>query len=287
MPESPLSQAADAKRRRDIGGEVSALMDGHRALTEAPWYPSRAGDLLVVTMEATGHAPRWTETYEVFEDAEQGRVLCQVGHTAPEADAGMAGWFAGPPELHGGDPFETPWMEAGADRLTVIRDGRIIYQGRHASSSHEDRQQSPAGGKSSDPIEGFVFTACQFLALDEDGRQVPGRTLDLSVHGWALYRPEPGDRGERFEVRLDLDALLPLPTTSLRGHDVHLWAYDTRWRAYVEVWLHRVAFGPAQRGAGWTELSGPGLGRSLHIAHAVPVPAAVDPAPAWWAPGTN
>ncbi|MGW9122237.1 hypothetical protein ACWGRV_37560 [Streptomyces sp. NPDC055663] len=38
---SPLAQAEEAKRRRDIGAEIGALVGGHRALMEAPWYPSR------------------------------------------------------------------------------------------------------------------------------------------------------------------------------------------------------------------------------------------------------
>ncbi|MEU5430924.1 hypothetical protein AB0H73_35700 [Streptomyces olivoreticuli] len=106
------------------------MTDGHNALTGAPWYPAQTGDRLLVTYEETGHDPRWTETYEVAEDATCGRVLRHVEHTAP--DDSLAGWFAGPPELHDGDPFETPWMEAGPDRLTITRDGAIVHQGHHA-----------------------------------------------------------------------------------------------------------------------------------------------------------
>lgn len=138
MPDSPLSQAEDAKLRRDIGGEINALVDGHRALTEAPWYPAQVGDRLLVTYEETEQDPRWTETYEVIEDATDGRVLRHVDHTAP--DASSAGWFAGPPELHGSDPFETPWMEAGPDRLTVTRQGEVVHQGRHALARPDNAQ---------------------------------------------------------------------------------------------------------------------------------------------------
>ncbi|MFJ2629959.1 hypothetical protein ACIO6T_43230 [Streptomyces sp. NPDC087532] len=123
---SPLAQAEEAKRRRDLGGEVCALVDGHRALTEAPWYPSRPGDRLMLTLEATEHTPRTTELYEVTEDGTELRLV----HIAPEGSAG--GWYAGPPELYGADPFETPWMEAGPDRLTITRNGAIVHQGRHA-----------------------------------------------------------------------------------------------------------------------------------------------------------
>ncbi|MGW2113496.1 hypothetical protein [Streptomyces sp. NPDC001948] len=34
--------------------------------------------------------------------------------------------------MYGADPVETPWMEAGPDRLTLTRDGQVVYQGRHA-----------------------------------------------------------------------------------------------------------------------------------------------------------
>ncbi|MFH8476204.1 hypothetical protein [Streptomyces sp. NPDC018000] len=60
---SPLARAEEAKRRRDLVGEVDALVGGHRALTETPWYPSRPGDQLLITLEASEHAPRSTELY--------------------------------------------------------------------------------------------------------------------------------------------------------------------------------------------------------------------------------
>ncbi|MFB7600031.1 hypothetical protein [Streptomyces sp. NPDC056160] len=110
---------------------MDALLSGHGALTGAPWYPARAGDRLVVTYEATDRDPRWTETYEV-QDGAGGWALRLVDHTAP--DDALAGWFAGSPELCGGDPFETPWVEAGPDRLAVLRDGQVVHQGRHALS---------------------------------------------------------------------------------------------------------------------------------------------------------
>nr|BFD86945.1 hypothetical protein StreXyl84_63460 [Streptomyces sp. Xyl84] len=129
MLESPRSRAEAAKHRRDPAGEVDALLSGRDALTGARWCPGRAGDCLVVTYEATDRDLRWTETYEVQGGA-GGRALRLVDHTAP--DTSLAGWFAGPPGLYGGDPFETPWMEAGSDRLAVLRGGQVLHQGRHA-----------------------------------------------------------------------------------------------------------------------------------------------------------
>lgn len=118
------------------------------------------------------------------------------------------------------------------------RRGRLpgaVAQGRNATVSED------AG------CEGFVFGACQFLALDADGRHTP-RTLDLSVHGRVRYLPEAASPcGERFELRLDLDAMPPLPETSSFGHDVHLWAHSAQWRGYVEVCC--TAWRSARRGA--------------------------------------
>ncbi|MFE3152566.1 hypothetical protein ACFXJ6_38960 [Streptomyces sp. NPDC059218] len=105
-PASPLGQAGEAKRRRDFGAEVDALVSGHRAPTEAPWYPSRPGDRLMVTMEATGQSPRTTELYEVTEGEGGDGLELRLIEAAPEGAAG--GWYAGPPEMYDTDPVETP-----------------------------------------------------------------------------------------------------------------------------------------------------------------------------------
>ncbi|MEV3858121.1 hypothetical protein AB0J38_27795 [Streptomyces sp. NPDC050095] len=281
MPESPLSAAAAAKRRRDLAGEIGAVLEGSRALESAPWSPSRPGDRLTITMEANASEPQWTETYEVTEDGTELRLL---DTTAPDGMSG--GWYAGAPEFLDADPFETPWMEAGPDRLTISRGGTVVHQGRYAvvplSAASEDRTVED------ERVEGFVFSACQFLALDEHGEQLPEHTLDLPVHGRVLYRPDPGSPcGERFEIRMEWQHALVLPPTSRQGHDVYLWAGAPGGMGRTEVWLHRVHFDPAQRGAqggyGWAEIGGIGRGRSLHRVRdeEVPVPAASTAAPAW------
>lgn len=123
---SPLAQAEDAKRRRDIVGEVDALMGGGRSLTAAPWYPLQDGDVVHVHYEATGTVRAGGETYAVeprdgFPDSLQ---LCLIGHTLDSDD--MAGAFApGPIE----DPLYEAWFEAGPQRLTVVRDGRVVHNG--------------------------------------------------------------------------------------------------------------------------------------------------------------
>ncbi|MFB7853612.1 hypothetical protein ACFC34_42485 [Streptomyces sp. NPDC056053] len=82
----------------------------------------------MVTLEAAGQSPRTTELYEVVEDG--GGLELRLVEVAPEGAAG--GWYAAPPEMDGADPVETPWMEAGPDRLTITRDGKVVHQGRPA-----------------------------------------------------------------------------------------------------------------------------------------------------------
>ncbi|MFD7533786.1 hypothetical protein ACFV8E_40320 [Streptomyces sp. NPDC059849] len=176
-PASPLGQAGEAKRRRDLGAEVDALVGGHRALTEAAWYPSRPGDRLMVTREATGQSPRTTELYEVTEDGGDGMELCLVDVT-PEGASG--GWYAGPPEMYGADPVETPWMEAGPDRLTVTREGVIVHQGRHALPRPGITEQQLTPGA---VALGLIRTT----ALDEAARHAPGAGGPPPAN-WEMHR---------------------------------------------------------------------------------------------------
>jgi hypothetical protein len=122
---SPLEQANDAKRRHDIGGEISAIMSGDRALRTAPWYPARAGDLLTVHYEGDRDMPAWYETYTV-QAGTDGLELRLLDHTPGEEFATLAGFFAGPDEC-GGDPFTTPWMEAGPRLLSIVRDSVTVH----------------------------------------------------------------------------------------------------------------------------------------------------------------
>lgn len=124
---SPLAQADAAKRRRDIGGELDAILSGDRALRTAPWYPARSGDLLTVHYEGTPNVPAWYETYAVQAGA-YGLELHLTDRTPGEEFAGMSGFFAGPDDC-GDDPFTTPWMEAGPRRLSIVRDGLTVHDG--------------------------------------------------------------------------------------------------------------------------------------------------------------
>lgn len=125
---SPLAQAEDAKRRRDIGGEIAALQAGHDRLTSAPWHPSRPGDLVHIHYEQAGEMAPFGETY-IVGDASDGLLGMQLlAHTLPEAsDAeGMAGCFA---TEASGEPLYEAWFEAGPQRLTIVRDGRPVHVG--------------------------------------------------------------------------------------------------------------------------------------------------------------
>jgi len=126
--ESPLAQAEDAKRRRDIGGEIAALQAGHDLLTSAPWYPARPGDLVHVHYEQAGEMGAFGETY-IVGDAGDGLLgMKLLAHTLPEAsDAeGMAGCFA---TEASDEPLYEAWFEAGPHRLTIVRDGRPVHVG--------------------------------------------------------------------------------------------------------------------------------------------------------------
>lgn len=125
---SPVAQAEDAKRARDIDGEISALQRGHTALTSAPWYPSRPGDLVHVHYEAGGLSEAFGETYLVTLGKGGFLSMQLLCHSLPDGEdvQGMVGCFAADDDP---DPLMELWMEAGPHRLTVIRDGRPVHTG--------------------------------------------------------------------------------------------------------------------------------------------------------------
>ncbi|MFJ9381919.1 hypothetical protein [Streptomyces sp. NPDC101455] len=132
-PSSPLAQADDAKRARDIFGEIDALKAGHARLTSAPWYPARPGDLVHIAYEAAGDFPAIGETYIVGDAGEPGDAephllsLMLLAHTGrPDDQVQFAGAFAAEAA---DDPLVEMWMEAGPHRLTIVRDGRPVHIG--------------------------------------------------------------------------------------------------------------------------------------------------------------
>ncbi|MDX2539825.1 hypothetical protein PV437_42730 [Streptomyces scabiei] len=129
---SPLAQAEDAKRRRDLVGELDALVSAGRELESAPWYPCRPGDLVHVAHDAVGDVPlipAFGETY-IVGDAGDGLMSMQLlAHTLPEGTEhaeGMVGCFA----AEAADcPIYELWFEGGPHRLTIVRDGRVVHGG--------------------------------------------------------------------------------------------------------------------------------------------------------------
>lgn len=127
---SPLAQADDAKRARDLGAELGALQQGHTALTSAPWYPARPGDVVHLAYEEAGTMPAASETYLVGDAGDGLMSLALICQTFPglsdEDAAAMSGVFVAEAA---DDPLYELWFEAGPHRLTIIRDGRPVHIG--------------------------------------------------------------------------------------------------------------------------------------------------------------
>lgn len=132
--QSPLAQADAAS---DIAAEAEILNRAHTQLTTAPWHPLRPGDLVHIHYEASGSMTAFGETYIVGDAAEAGdpqpHLLSMVllAHTLPDSTPeddvkGMTGCYEAEAS---DDPLYNPWFEAGPQRLTIIRDGRVIHNG--------------------------------------------------------------------------------------------------------------------------------------------------------------
>ncbi|NJP93949.1 hypothetical protein HCN51_31695 [Nonomuraea sp. FMUSA5-5] len=121
---SPLEMAEQAKRQRDLVGELGALTSGYEALTSAPWYPAQAGDIVHVFYwgSFTEAIPAQGETYVVEHSEAEGGLVLRVLHADEHLVA--PGCFA-PGTVD--DPLIEAWMEAGPAALTIVRAGRVIH----------------------------------------------------------------------------------------------------------------------------------------------------------------
>lgn len=111
---SPLAAAEDAKRRRDIGGEIGALMAGDADLRRQPWAPLRPGDVVLCCLPGD---PPYGQTFLAVPDetdVDGHAMMREVSRTGEHADTSLAGFY----EL---------WFEAGARALTVIRAGAVVH----------------------------------------------------------------------------------------------------------------------------------------------------------------
>lgn len=123
---SPLAQAEDAKRARDLHGEIGALTAGGQQLEAAPWYPSQPGDIVHIAYPASGLAQAYGETYLIEAAQHEQCLSMRLLHHSPglsEELAATAGCYAATQDL---DPLMDPWFEAGSDHITVIRDGAVV-----------------------------------------------------------------------------------------------------------------------------------------------------------------
>lgn len=111
---SPLAAAEDAKHRRDIGGEIGALMAGDAELHRQPWVPLRPGDVVLCYLPGD---PAYGQTYLAVPDEadiDGHAMVREVSRTDEYTDSGLASFY----EL---------WFEAGAHALTVIRAGAVVH----------------------------------------------------------------------------------------------------------------------------------------------------------------
>jgi hypothetical protein len=111
---SPLAAAEDAKRRRDIGGEIGALIAGGDDLARQPWAPLRPGDVVLCYLPG---APAYGQTFLAVDDE------TDVDGHAMMREVSRIDEFAQPDLIE----FYALWFEAGAHKLTVIRAGAVVF----------------------------------------------------------------------------------------------------------------------------------------------------------------
>jgi hypothetical protein len=81
LPPSPLAVADDAKRRRDLVGEISTLLTAGDDLRGQPWLPLVPGDVVLTYLPAQGGSPSYGVTYLATgddSDPDTGAMLREV-----------------------------------------------------------------------------------------------------------------------------------------------------------------------------------------------------------------
>jgi hypothetical protein len=110
---SPLAAAEDAKRRRDIGGEIGALIAGADDLARQPWAPLRPGDVVLCYLPGIPYGQTFLAVPDET-DIDGHAMMREVSRTGTTEDASLSGFY----EL---------WFEAGPHTLTVIRAGAVVF----------------------------------------------------------------------------------------------------------------------------------------------------------------
>lgn len=128
-PDSPLSQATDAKRRRDLGAEIEILTAAGRDLESQPWMPLQPGDVVLTYQPDSGLTyAKLSETYLAVDDGFGWIELRQVA-------ASYTNEMSAAVDLHASaSQAEAPtcsiddlWFEWGPATITVIRAGTVVY----------------------------------------------------------------------------------------------------------------------------------------------------------------
>lgn len=132
---SPRALAEDAKRRRDIDGEISTLRAADQELRNQPWFPIQAGDVVVWSVDLPGG--RHGETLLAVEDPDYptqgGAPLKKVSETlhdlGDDADEDQDAELDDeqPVSLPGYEDFYDLWFEAGPSSVAVIRQGQLVH----------------------------------------------------------------------------------------------------------------------------------------------------------------
>lgn len=126
---SPVEEAAAAKRARNLVGEINTLLRADRAYTGASWYPPRPGDVVHLHLEQAGDLAASGETYLISahpgpqpEAAPPLLDMRRIAHGENTGDGDFA-------TTGSDDPLYELWFEAGPQRITLVRDGRVVHAG--------------------------------------------------------------------------------------------------------------------------------------------------------------
>lgn len=141
---SPLAQAEDAKRRRDLAGEIGALTAADAALAAQPWAPVRPGDVVLTHLPTREDLAAYGETYLAVDgDTDIGghallRLVSETQLALDDEDDASADSDEEDREeatAHAGEwsrleeltPFYDLWFEAGPGGVVVIRAGTVVH----------------------------------------------------------------------------------------------------------------------------------------------------------------
>ncbi len=131
---APLVQAHEAKARRDPASELEVLTTADRELRSQPWFPIRPGDVVTWWIELPNVPGGHGETLLAVDEPDPMTEGDQAGAPLRLVSQSQSARFVNPAL----QSFNDLWFEAGPDRLTVIRAGRVVH-GRPVCAGAADR----------------------------------------------------------------------------------------------------------------------------------------------------